>query len=287
MGYGDKLMAIGDAWAQYQADPLHRKVAIGTGEVIDQSNLDLTWGLTDFLATPEDVLSCDVSWVISYPGCRPYIDYRAIERACHARGIYLHKKKKMVAKLGRYIWRDDYQPKPAPIRLTPEEEEIVERWKMKGPFVILEPYIKASAPPSKQYPVDRFQEIGRRLQREVPVYQIGAPDSRPLVGFPQIRSKDFRQAMAYLKAAALYIGPEGGLHHAAAAVGTPAVVTFGGFIGPQTTGYPDIHVNLTGGATKPCGTRYASCQHCMTAFGNITPNDVIGHAKRLLAGEKP
>jgi ADP-heptose:LPS heptosyltransferase len=287
MGYGDKLMAIGDAWVAHQADPQKRKVAIGDGAVLAHDSLDLLWGLEDFLATQEEANAGDVLWVHSYPGCRPYIDYKAMQRACASRGMYITKPRKLVSRLGRYLYNLDYRSHPAPIRLTPEEEDVVEQWKAKGPFVILEPFIKSNAPPSKQYPVERFQEIGRRLQREVPVYQIGAPDSRPLVGFPQIRGKDFRQAIAYLKAAALYIGPEGGLHHAAAAVGTPAVVIYGGFTSPLITGYPDIHVNLTGGALDACGTRFGMCQHCLTAFSNITPALVIAHAKRLLAGEHP
>jgi hypothetical protein len=44
---------------------------------------------------------------------------------------------------------------------------------------------------------------------------------------------------------------EGGMHHAAAAVGVPAVVLFGGFIPPEIMGYKG-QISLTGGATA-CG----------------------------------
>jgi ADP-heptose:LPS heptosyltransferase len=287
MGYGDKLMAIGDAWVLHQADPFKRKVAIGDGRTLAGDNLDLVWGLDHFLATQEEADGNDVEWVYSYPGHRPYIDYEAMKHACAVRGIYVNKPKKLVSRLGRYLYNLNYHAEPAPIRFTPEEEDIAGEFQARGPAVIIEPYIKANAPPSKQYPIDRFHEIARRLQREVPVYQIGAPDSRPLTGLPQIRGKNFRQAMAYLKGAALYIGPEGGLHHASAATRTPAVVIYGGFTSPIITGYPDIHVNLTGGAMEACGTRFGMCPHCTTAFANITPTLVASHAKRLLAGEKP
>ena len=52
---------------------------------------------------------------------------------------------------------------------------------------------------------------------------------------------------------------EGGLHHAAAALGMPAVVLFGGMISPRNTGY-DVHVNLAIDDPEALGWRIsASC----------------------------
>jgi hypothetical protein len=62
----------------------------------------------------------------------------------------------------------------------------------------------------------------------------------------QIKTKGFRHALAVPQNASLYIGPEGGLHHAVASVGVAAVVLFGDFIPPAVTGYSH-HANLTGG----------------------------------------
>jgi ADP-heptose:LPS heptosyltransferase len=78
----------------------------------------------------------------------------------------------------------------------------------------------------------------------------------------------------------LYIGPEGGLHHGAAAVGIPAVVLFGGFIPPQVTGYK-THVNLTGGADFFCGSLQA-CKHCAEAMERIKSKHVCDAAKGFL-----
>lgn len=284
MSYGDKLMAIGDAWKQYHADPRRRPVAIGDGRRIDVENLDLAWGL-DFLATAQQVSAGeDVSWLISYPHHRPYVDYAAMREASSRMLGWKRwlpwKSRKPIRIIGRYIFRLDYRPTPAPIHLKPEEEEIAERW-AQAPFVVIEPFIKSDAPPSKQWPIKRFAAVAREMSRQLPVYQLSAPGSPELDGLPQIRPRSFRESLAYLKAAKLYIGPEGGLHHGAAAMNTRAVVIYGGFTSPLVTGY-DFHVNLTGGATYACGTRRGMCPHCRELLENISATEVVEHARRLI-----
>jgi ADP-heptose:LPS heptosyltransferase len=97
-----------------------------------------------------------------------------------------------------------------------------------------------------------------------------------LSGVRQVHSRGIRQGLAYLAQARLYIGPEGGLHHAAAALNIPGVVLFGGFIPPQITGYI-IHANLTGGDTEACGI-LGRCLHCKQAMQRITVDEVLAHA---------
>lgn len=285
MSYGDRLMAIGDAWALHQADPQKRRVAIGDGQRLDESQPDLSWGL-DFLATAEDLqLGLDLPWVYSYPHHRPYIDYAAMRTALGWRWHLKHLGLGPTRLLRHYIYNLAYRPTPAPIRLKPEEEALAAEWSTM-PFVALEPFIKTGAPPSKQWPVERFVEVARTLSREIKVYQISAPDSPALEGIPQIRPRSFRESMAYLKAARLFIGPEGGLHHATAAVGTRAVVVYGGFTSPLITGYA-FHTQLTGGAEKACGTRRGMCPHCLKHLEGITVVDVLAAARRQLSLAHP
>lgn len=284
MGYGDKLMAIGDAWAMHQRDPMKRKVAIGDGRNVDKTDLNLTWGLDHFLATQEEVnTGAPVNWVVSYPGHRPYINYGAIRAELVRQGHRILKPRKMVGKLGHYIFDLSYRPTPAPIVLTPEEQRLADEWKSKGPFVVMEGFTKARASPNKQWPIERYREVARVLKREIPVYQIGAPDTVALLpSLPQIRPDTFRQSLAYLKAAALYIGPEGGLHHGSRAVDTRAVVIYGGFTSPLITGYPDLHVNLTGdNEGRACGSKQ-TCAHCTKALDSISTGEVVAHARRQL-----
>lgn len=280
MSYGDRLMAIGDAWKQYSADQQKRKVAIGDGKVIDQSHADLLWGL-DFLAEPKDLIAGEqVSWVLSYPHHRPYIDYSTMKRQLGFKRHLQFFGFGLTRLLGHYCYDLGYRPTPAPIRLKPEELSLSQQW-AEQPFVLLEPHIKMGAPPSKQWPVERFAQVAAILSKEIPVYQISAPGSVALPGLPQIRPRSFRESLAYLQAARLYIGPEGGLHHGAAAMGTKAVVIYGGFTSPLITGY-DIHVKLTGGATYACGTRRGMCPHCARHLDRIAVSEVLDNARQLL-----
>lgn len=281
MGYGDSLMARGDAWALHNATG--KQVAIGNGQTVDTSDRVLDYGM-DFLATQHQVDQGGVEWVHSYGGNRPYIDYEALRAyVLEKRGVSMVKTRKLVGLAGRYLYNLDYRPIPAPIVLTPEEEDLVGRLKARGPFAVVEPFIKTRAPPGKQWPVDRFAEVARRLSADLPVYQISAPERPVLEGLVKLPTNSFRSAMTYIAASSLYVGPEGGLHHAAAAVKTRAVVIYGGFTSPLITGYPPLHVNLTGDNDGyACGTRYAVCPHCTRALDSVAPTEVLEHAHRLL-----
>jgi ADP-heptose:LPS heptosyltransferase len=149
---------------------------------------------------------------------------------------------------------------------------------------VIEPTIKSRASPNKQWGADRwaaFVALARR--RGVDLVQLG--DQPPtLEGVRWISTPSFRAGAAVLARAIAYVGHEGGLHHAAAAVGVPAVVIFGGFISPACTGYR-MHTNLFTGGTADhplgCGMRMP-CQHCETAMSEITPESVADELGRVL-----
>ncbi len=84
-----------------------------------------------------------------------------------------------------------------------------------------------------------------------------------------------------LSHAQAYLGPEGGLHHAAAALRVRAVVIFGSFISPETTGYP-FHANCyVADAHAPCG-RWGDCAGCRAAMDAISPELVARTLNHLL-----
>ncbi len=287
MGYGDHLMAIGAASRQHRLDGERRPVAIGDGRRVDPALPELRHGL-DFLATQAMVdAGRPVSWLISYRGHRPYHDHAAMAAEWRARHPWRHRllgvppAGKVSSALGRYIYDDRHRAVPAPLVLEPREQAVADAWSGRS-FIVIEPNIKGKAPPSKRWPFERFVAVAAGLREKIAVYQVGAPDSPAIEGVPRLPTRRFRDALPYLKSARLYIGPEGGLHHASAAMGTPAVVLFGGFSSPATTGY-DFHANLTGGA-EPCGTRYLLCSHCVAAMDRISVEQVLGEAARLLAG---
>lgn len=86
--------------------------------------------------------------------------------------------------------------------------------------------------------------------------QIGAPGpTPPIAGSIDLRGKtDFRMACLILKRARLFIGTEGGLMHAANAVGARAVILWGGITLPEFIGYPKRQRTLCQYvACAPCG----------------------------------
>lgn len=278
MGYGDTLMALGDARKRWLEDGVHS--AIGDGIALtDLQGLDV--GLPYIIRSQEEALMPGTSWIMSKPGLRPYINYAAMRSAAKAHGFIINKPSKLVSRLGRYIWNTAYKASPAEIVFTDAELELVDSWQQRGPFVVVEPFIKESAPTSKQFPIEKMKEIVKTLSEEVSVFQI-SPMNRPSLydGIARINARSFRETLAYMRASSLYIGPEGGLHHGAAAVGTRAVVLFGGYIPPSVTGY-DFHINLTGGTSRFCGVKH-NCRHCASAFSNIRPADVIKEARTQL-----
>ena len=285
MPYGDHLMAIGAASLQHRLDAQRRLVAIGDGRRVDPEFPELRYGL-DFLATQAMVDAGDpVTWVISYPGHRPYHDHAAMAAEWAARHPWRHRlglppPKNVSRWLGHFTFDHRHRAVPAPLILDAGEEALAREWSGQ-PFVVIEPHLNDKAPPSKRWPLDRFVAVARSLREEIAVYQVGAPDSPTLDGLPRLPTRRFRDALPYLKAARLYIGPEGGLHHASAAMGTSAVVIFGGYTPTEVTGY-DFHVNLNGGA-QACGTRHALCPHCVAAMDRITVDEVLGQSRRLLS----
>lgn len=286
MGYGDHLMAIGAAARQHAADALRRPVAIGDGRRVDMRCPELRWGL-DFLATQATIdAGIAATWIISHQGFRPYHDYAEMRRQWHARHPLRRwlpggpKPQQLVRRLGHYVFNLDHRAVPAPLALSDQERRLATQW-ARAPFVVIEPHIKGQASPSKRWPFERYVQVARALRRHCAVYQIGAPDMPSLDDLPRLPTRSFREVLPFLKAAELYIGPEGGLHHAAAAMATPAVVIYGGYVPPAVTGY-DFHVNLTGGV-EACGTHTRTCPHCIDAMQRIDVDEVIDAAQRLLA----
>lgn len=187
---------------------------------------------------------------------------------------------------GRWIWNYDFRPIPGEMFFS--KEETVPAGHMPRGFIVIEPNVPVfkSVAPNKEWPVDRYEEVARRLVADGHVVvQLKYGGRNNLKSASSVHSPNFRVALALLQRASLYIGPEGGMHHGAAAVGVPGVVLFGGFIPPQVTGY-DTHTNLTGKATEACGS-FNKCDHCIDAMRSIDVDEVydaaIGHLGRRAA----
>lgn len=215
------------------------------------------------VARPGEEGRRDLEWIHHYRGRRLYGDVRS----------------------GRWVFRD-FVCEPGEVFLTSTEKffSAAQIPASRNAVVILEPRVKARGACvglNKQWPVDRYKAVAEGLRGAGfrPV-QLMPPGGQPLLaGVGVIQTPTFRHALGLIGMAALYIGPEGGLHHGAAAMGTPAVVIFGGFNTPRSTGYA-AHDNITA-LGEPCGS-ISACPHCRRAMASISVDRVLNGALRQL-----
>jgi hypothetical protein len=245
--HGDEIMALG------QAQRIHRE----TGRkvcVVDRSGRPrwspLWEGCREIARSPGQ----GIETLINAPGARPYLHY-PWTRATGARFTG---------------WRASDHP--ARMRLNANELEIAAKLRAKLPrLVLLEPLMASESNQNKQWGWVRWQGLAKVLASGGwQVAQLGASGTQWLDGVLRIEAQPFRAACAALTAACFAVLPEGGLHHAAAALGVPAVVIFGGFIPAAVTGYP-CHINIE--RPPACGA-WMPCKHCQAAMASITVEEV-------------
>lgn len=274
MGIGDELMALGDA-ARLRGNRDIR-VAIGDGKKLYWSPLydHVTWLWRSGERIPDDA-----HWIVSFPGNRPYCDYERMIREARERFGWKSRMggREAFQLLRRKYWRHSYHAFPAPVILTREEyaKGAALTSSFKKPVILIEPNIKLGAPENKRWPFGRYQKVVKARKDRVQFVQFGRPLLDGVVSLPAM---PIRSVLGLLFSIEGYLGNEGGLHHAAAAVGTPGVVVFGGYINPSVTGY-QLHQNLfvqsedEGCLSTPAG---------QAALAAITVDEVVAALDRVL-----
>ena len=132
--------------------------------------------------------------------------------------------------------------------------------------------------PNKEWPAQSWTALIERLARRATVIEIGV-SREPGPTVPGSSYVDLRrrtsvsEMVAVLAAADLHVGPESGPMHVAAAVGTPCVILYGGYLPTFCTHYAR---NIALATDVPCAPCWLCepCPYqlkCMTA---ITPETV-------------
>lgn len=238
-----------------------KRIAFGDGqeivwdqhsETIFQNNLNV--------APPGSEGDKDLEWIPFYRGHRIYNEY---DRASN-----------------KWIWNYDFRPTPGEIVFNADELKFANSFAES--FVVIEPNVPAwkTSAANKRWSLERYSQLAQLLVHDkIMVRQHVYHNSAQMAYSKPIKSPSFRHAMAALSKARLYVGPEGGMHHAAAALGIPAVVIFGSWIPPQVTGY-DFHTNLAHGTA--CGS-LSPCPHCADGLNKITLRHVYEAVKEKLS----
>lgn len=177
----------------------------------------------------------------NHPGNRPYV-----------RGITED----------RFVFNEKFKAEPGEIWLSPEEKE-----RGIDGAVIIEPHVKdLPFSQNKKWPWERWVEL---TKIDVPWVQLGNRETLPNVR--RVNTPRFRDALPYIAKASLVVTTDGALHHAAAALGVPAVVLWGAHVTPDILGY-DTHTNIWHGA-GPYGAR-GQCAESIAEMERITVDEV-------------
>lgn len=254
-------MAAGQARIAHAQNPGRRVVIL---DRFGHRRWETIWEGLDYIVRPRQVTVRPIE-IRNGPGLRPYIAGKTAER---------------------WTWREWPGGQGSPIgeiRFNQDEDDFGLHY---GGRIVLEPHIKAKASPNKGWGWIRWNKLAWLLQTKhgQRVAQLGPIGTPLLEGAEHIVTNGFRRAAAVLKHARAAVLPEGGLHHAAAAVGTSAVVIRGGFIGPAATGYAG-QIDFFDGDGLGCGMRIP-CDHCRDAMAAIRPEEVAETLMEILMRQK-
>jgi ADP-heptose:LPS heptosyltransferase len=267
MGFGDWVIAAGLAKGPASRG---RRAAFGDGTKIRHDfTTDAIMRYSPHIVWPHESLSkvTDAEWIHFYKGNRIY--------------------NKQVG--DRWIWNYEFKVQPGEFFFSTGDQMVVDKLRLPKHFIVVEPHCKRHIAlrggylANKEWKFQNYQEAVNALWAEGhKVVQFVYGSVPRLRNAYHIETLNFRSAAAILARASAFIGAEGGMHHAAAALNVPGVTIFGGWLPPAVLGY-DTHINLTGGETEACGL-LKPCAHCAAALQRITPDEVIDAAHAILKG---
>lgn len=242
MGLGDELMVAGEARNLRKSD--ERKVYVVNKR--GRPRWRPVWVFCPDMVNPtRDHGGGQICR--NHPGNRPYINYEK-------------------STVRRWAWKE-YEPIPARLNIgrpIPHPDSI-----------LIEPNIKHGAPPLKQW--GRWREL---LGHGFKFVQVGPRGTQVLPGVKFIETRTLDESFRHMAGMRAAVLPEGGLHHAAAALNLPAVVLFGGYITPKITGY-EFQRNLWTDMPEATGWRIPHQSH-YAAWEPITPERVLDTLTDLL-----
>lgn len=149
------------------------------------------------------------------------------------------------------------------------------------------PWLAVQAPSShtwndnKNWFATRLQQAIEILRPKFRFVQLGASGDVPLQVDLNLAGRiGPRQAAATLSHCRMFLGQEGYLMHAAAAVNTLSVIIYGGFTRPDQTGYPWNENLYRAVSCAPCWL-LAPCPHNKKCMDLISVDDVVSAVRKM------
>jgi ADP-heptose:LPS heptosyltransferase len=262
MGFGDALLAAGQAEKIYRADP-----SLGPVVLYENAGASVRW----------NHLWAD-NPAIYRPGFHTD-DPSQLRSFLSGAGHLPYARKDGTRLIFHPTWRArDHR---ASLYLTPAERDYAAKLTRHLPkFILIEPPARSRKNHNRNWPSKHWHALAAALLRHATNFQIAQlarPDADLIEGVMPIHNRTFRDAAAIVERADLIIVPEGGLAHAAAAVATAAIVLWGGCMDATVLGYPEHFNILDGSPGSPCGN-LAPCDHCVRCWDALPVADVLGAA---------
>jgi ADP-heptose:LPS heptosyltransferase len=180
----------------------------------------------------------------------------------------------------RDTFNPDFRVAPGRIEIAPEHVEWARKYVPRDKIMV-EPHVKGRhSADNKAWDWRRWQALANAVPAGT-LLQCVPPCRAGLQGISVIVTPSFAHAVAALAQSRGLVTTEGGLHHAAAALGKPAVVLFGAFNLPENFGYAD-HVNIHEPDPEGLGQR-KSHPACRAAMERITVARVLEAMERAFA----
>lgn len=259
MGVGDEILAAGQA--QRLVDEHGGRVVIC--DIRGQHRWHPIWDGNPILVRPETYISLTerIHFLISSPHARPYIIYPFTEQTGWTFNPAFHARDHI-----------------AKIYLTEAELALgVDTRRRHGDYVLIEPWSKH---PNLRWPWSSWEGlvVTLRAQGRTVVQHLSKDSHHVVPGAVPIATLTFREACGVLASASVYVRGESGMCHAAAALGVPNVVIWGGCMDWEVLGGYPRQVGV--GVTPPWCGRYLACPHCAATMAGISVQKVIEGIER-------
>lgn len=179
----------------------------------------------------------------------------------------------------RSHFNPDFRVKPG--KITVKHREWAERYAGK---VMVEPHVKTTfSGENKRWSWANWEELVSRSP--FPLIQCAPEGKAFLEGVEQVITPTFDHAVAVLSVSRGIVTTEGGLHHAAGALGVKGVIIYGSFNSPKLFGYP-FHENIEEPDPEGLGQRKTH-PACVAAMQRITVERVLAAMERAFAQVSP
>ncbi|MCU0441485.1 MAG: hypothetical protein MUE96_03730 [Bacteroidia bacterium] len=121
------------------------------------------------------------------------------------------------------------------------------------PIVVIQSTANPAFSPNKQWDMNKMIAVVESVKKKAFTIQIGPDTDIPLpVDASYLGKTTFKQSISIIKQSNLFVGLEGALMHGAAAVSTPSVIVFGGYIHHHQSGYHTTHAVQSAIECAPC-----------------------------------